>query len=89
MIYQRRIENGYSAFIHESRPEQEKMASQGEISAVNTSIQTPIITEKTNKIGKEAIIDIDDEEPRGEKRTKFTEDHSSNSPGFSLHLGEE
>ena len=89
VISQRRIENGYSAFIHESRPEQEKVANKGEISSVNTSIQTPVITEKTNKRGKEVVIDLDDEVTRGEKRTKFAEDHSSNSPGFSLHWGEE
>ena len=35
------------------------------------------------------IIDLDDEEQGVEKRTKFVEEPTSNSPGFSLHLGEE
>ena len=89
VISKRRTENGYSTFNHEGRPEQEKMENLGEVSSVKTSIQTPIITEKTNKRSKDTVVDLDDEEPRGEKRTKFVEDHSSNSLGFTLHLNEE
>ena len=53
------------------------------------NIQTPVITERANKRGREDVFEVDDEEPREEKRTKLAEDHSSNSPGFTFHINEE
>ena len=46
VISNRRIENGYSAFIHESRPNLEKIASKGVMSSTGSNIHTPIISEK-------------------------------------------
>ena len=46
VISNRIIENGYLAFIHESRPDLEKIASKGVIISAGANIQTPIISEK-------------------------------------------
>ena len=89
VISQRRIENVYSTFSHVSRPDQEKLANPGEINTSKTSIQTPVITERANKRGRDDVVEVDDEEPREEKRTKLAEDRSSNSPGFTFHINEE
>ena len=89
VISNRRIENGYSTFIHESRPDLEKIASRGVISLAGSNIQTPIISEKSNKRSKETMIDLDDEEQGANKRKIFTEEFTFNPPSFYLHLGEE
>ena len=89
IISQKRVENGYAAFSHVSKPDIEKLANPGETSASKTSIQTPAIMERASKRSREDVIEIDNEEPREEKRTKLAEDHSPNSPGFTLHINEE
>lgn len=53
VISNRKIENGYSAFIHESRLDLERRESKGVISLAGSNIQTPIISEKSNKINSE------------------------------------
>ena len=52
VISKRRVENGYSAFTHESKPEIEKLANKGFAGTGNTSIETLIISKKVNKRGK-------------------------------------
>ena len=89
VISQRRIENGYSAFSHVSRPDQEKLENPGESNTSKMSIQTPVITERANKRGRDDVVEVDDEEPRKEKRIKLAEDHSSNSHGFTFYINEE
>lgn len=46
VISNRRIENGYSTFIHESIPDIEKMASKGVAGLVSSNVQTHVIPEK-------------------------------------------
>ena len=89
IISQKMVENGYVSFTHVSKPDLEKLANPGGPSSSRISIQTPAILERMRKRGREDVIEIDDEEPREEKRTKLTEDHSSNSPGFTLQVNEE
>ena len=56
MISNRRIGNGYSTFIHERRPGIEKMANKGFAGFVSSNVQTPVISKKSNKRGKEATL---------------------------------
>ena len=63
IISQKRVENGYVAFNHVSKPDLEKLANPGGSSSSKTSIQTPAILERMSKRGREDVIDIDDEEP--------------------------
>ena len=65
------------------------MENKGFAGSVSSNVQTPVISEKPNKRGKEAVIDSEDEEQRTEKRTKLSEDSEDIQPGFSLQLGEE
>ena len=74
VIYNKIIENGYSSFVHDSKPKMEKLANKGFVGSGNTSIKTPIISEKESKINKEKAIDYEDEEHRTEKRTKLSEE---------------
>ena len=53
---------------------------------MSSNIQTPVISEKSNKRGKEAVVDSEDEEQRTEKRTKLSEDSADSQPSFSLQL---
>ena len=52
VISNRRIENGYSKFVHESRPDIEKLANKGFAGSVGSNIQTPIISKKYSKRSK-------------------------------------
>ena len=52
-------------------------------------MKTPIISEKSNKMAKEAVIASEDEEQRAEKRKKLNEDLAGAQPSFSLQLGDE
>ena len=84
IISQKRVENGYAALTHVSKPDLEKLANPGGPSSSRINIQTPAILERMRKRGRDDVIEIDEEEPREDKRTKLAEDHSSNSPGFTL-----
>ena len=89
VISNRIIENGYSAFTHERKLDLEKIASKGVMSSIGSNIQTPIISENSNKRSKETVIDLEDEKQGAEKRANFSEESAYNPPGFSLRLGEE
>ena len=74
IISKRRLENGYSTFIHESRPEIE--------------IETPSITEKWVKRVREEIIDLDEEESKAVKSIKLQDAMSLAQLGLIIQLGE-
>jgi len=82
VISHTRIDNRYSAFIHESRQDLEKLASKGVVSSISSNVQTLIILKKSNKIGKEVVVDSEDEEHRAEKRAKFKEESIDTQPGL-------
>lgn len=71
IISKRRIENGYSVFVHESRPETEKLANGGLQNTHGIEIETPSITEKGVKRSREEVIDLDEEESEPAKMTKL------------------
>ena len=52
LISNRRVENGYSSFVHDNKPEIEKLANKGFDGSGSTSIQTQIISERVSKISK-------------------------------------
>ena len=88
VIYNRRVENGYSAFVHESKPEIKKLASKGFSYSNSTSIQNPIISERISKISKGKVVDSEDEQQRAEKRARLTKEIPSTQPGFLIQLGD-
>lgn len=88
IISKRRLENGYSAFVHESRPETEKLANGGLQNTRGTEIETHSITEKGFKRVREEIMDLDEEESEAAKRTKLQDAMSSAQPGLVIQLGE-
>lgn len=89
VISNRRIENGYSLFVHESRSDIMKLPNIGFEGSISSNIQTPLISEKLSKRSKEVVVDSEDEEKRAEKITKLIEDIIGAQPGFSLQLGDE
>jgi len=62
IISKRRLENGYSAFVHESKIETEKLENGGLENSQGIEIETPSITEKWVKRVREEVIDLEDEE---------------------------
>ena len=64
VISNRRIENGYSTFVHESRLDIEKLEIKGFLGSATSNIQTPVISKKSSKRIKEAVVDSEDEEKR-------------------------
>ena len=65
------------------------MANKGFAGFVSSNVQTPVISDKSNKRGIEVVIDSEDEEQRTKKRTKHSDDSIDAQPGFSLQLGDE
>ena len=60
VISNRRVENGYSTFIHDNEPKLENLANKSFADSVSSSIQILIISEKLSKISKETTIDSED-----------------------------
>ena len=71
IISKRRLENGYSTFVHESRPETEKLANRGLKNTQRKDMETLSITKKGVKRVREEVIDLDEEESEATKRTKL------------------
>lgn len=71
IISKRRLENGYSTFVHESRLETEKLANGGLQNIQGIELETPRIIENGVKRIREKVIDLDEKEFEVEKRTKL------------------
>ena len=88
VISNTRVENGYSAFVHDSKPEIEKLANKGFAGSCSTSIKTPIISERVSKRSKEKAFDYEDEEQRAEKRSKLTKEIPNTQTGLLIKFGD-
>lgn len=82
------MENGYSAFVHESIPKTEKLANGGLQNTHGREIETPSITEKGVKRVREEGIDLEEEESKAAKRTKLQDAMSSVQPILVIQLRE-
>lgn len=61
IISRRKVKNSYSPYIHESRPEIEKLANGGQFEAQKgMKVETPHLTEKGFKKEIEEVIDLDE-----------------------------
>ena len=78
------MENGYSAFLHESIPETEQLANRGLQNIQGTKVETPSITGKGVKRAREEVIDLDEEESETTKRIKLQDAMSLSQPGLVI-----
>ena len=78
VISNRRLENGYSPFVHESRLEVKKLENGGLIStSVQMEVENPHPTEKGHKRGREELFDLESDVENEAKKTEIVEESSS------------